>query len=103
METIITTNHQVVSSETKNFLFSEKFWETVEFNRLGISAMLLLFTVCFGGIAAGFGMDGSGTQLAMVVFPTVFSLTMVLGGAPMHIVFGVCSISVIIDFLVLLF
>lgn len=89
--------------ENKLTLFSEKFWEVAEFNRLGISAMLLLFTVCLGAIAAGFGMDGSVAQLGMVVFPTAFGLTMVLGEAPMKIVLGVCSLDIFIDLMVLIF
>lgn len=79
------------------------FWNKLEFSRYGIISMLVLITGCLGGIAAAFGAHGSSLELALIAFPTILSLALILAVAPMRAILYLCSIAVALDLIVLIF
>jgi len=105
METIIRSNTaaQAAHSSGKSKASQIAFWNKIEFSRFGIISMLVIIIGCIGGIAAAFGANGSIAQLAMVAFPTIISLALVLAVAPMRVILFVSSLAVILDPVVLIF
>jgi len=79
------------------------FWKDAEFNRFGIISMLILIIGCVGGFAASFGAKGDVLKLALVAFPTIISLALILAVAPMKAIIYLCSVAVILDIIVLIF
>ena len=96
------TKNNNYTSET-NSIANSKFWENLEFNRFGIISMLILIIGCIGGVAASFGAHDDILKLGMIVFPTIISLALILGVAPMKLIIYVCSIAVVLDIIVLMF
>jgi hypothetical protein len=92
------THNQSLKKETYSL-----FWGNVEFNRFGIISMLILFIGCIGGFAASFGANGDILKLAMIAFPTIIALALILAVAPMKLIVYVCSIAIILDIIVLIF
>jgi hypothetical protein len=76
------------------------FWEKIEFNRFGIIPMLLVVITCMGGIAVAFGAGSDTFELALVVFPTIISLALVLAVAPMRLIIWSSIIALILDLIV---
>jgi hypothetical protein len=105
METTIKSKNDTLSvhnqsSKKENYSL---FWGNVEFNRFGIISMLILFIGCIGGFAASFGAHGDVLKLAMIVFPTIIALALILAVAPMRLIIYLCSIAIILDLIVLIF
>lgn len=96
-----TTTTTTTNSSAKSEL--SDFWKQVEFNRFGIISMLILVIGCVGGFAASFGTDGNIFMLALIAFPTIISLALILAVAPMRAIVYLCSIAVILDLFVLIF
>lgn len=105
METVIrsTAATQATTASRQPNTSLNAFWSKIEFSRFGIISMLVIIIGCIGGIAAAFGADGSIAQLAMVAFPTIISLALVLAVAPMRVILFVSSLAVILDLIVLVF
>ncbi|MCE3280715.1 MAG: hypothetical protein K0S44_2906 [Bacteroidetes bacterium] len=76
------------------------FWEKIEFNRFGIIPMLLVVITCMGGIAVAFGAGSDTFELALVVFPTIISLALVLAVAPMRLIIWSSIMALILDLIV---
>lgn len=74
-----------------------------EFNRFGIIAMVILVIGCLGGIAVGVGAIEYVTTLALVIIPTMTTLSLLLAVAPMKWIFISGLVSVIIDILMIIF
>jgi hypothetical protein len=77
------------------------FWESMEFNRFGIIAILLLIIGCTGGIAVAFGAGADILQISMVAFPTIIALALILAVSPMKTIAWVSFVAIVIDLLVL--
>jgi len=105
METIVRSNTaaRAAHSSDKPKTSRTAFWSRIEFSRFGIISMLVIIIGCIGGIAAAFGADGSVVQLAMVAFPTIISLALVLAVAPMRIILFMSALAIVLDLLVLIF
>ncbi len=100
METTSITSKKAIAQTEK---VKTEFWDKLEFSRYGIISMLVLITGCLGGIAAAFGTHGSALELALIAFPTIISLALILAVAPMRAIVYLCSIAVILDLIVLIF
>ncbi|GAB5539697.1 MAG: hypothetical protein Salg2KO_18000 [Salibacteraceae bacterium] len=102
MEATLSTNmnHTVDTSVSeKNWL--QKFDEAAEFNRYAIMSIGFLIVGCLGGITAGFfGFDAI-WKLAVVVAFSMFSVTMMLGLAPMKLVTRSILLAVVVDLLII--
>lgn len=68
-----------------------------EFNRFGLITIVLLIVGCLGGIAVGMGAINNTFTLAMVVFPTMTTLSLVLSVSPMKWIIGATAICAVID------
>lgn len=79
------------------------FWKKAEFNRFGIIPVLLLVVGCMGGFAASYGAGESTVRLAMVAFPSIVSLALMLAVAPMRLIIWMSSVAVMLDLMVLIF
>lgn len=93
---------QAISSKKENVqtVSNNPFWEKVEFNRFGIIPMLLVVITCLGGIAVAFGAGSDTFELALVVFPTIIALALVLAVAPMRLIIWTSAIALIFDLLI---
>lgn len=79
------------------------FWEKAEFNRFGIIPILLVIVGCMGGFGASYGAGESTIKLAMVAFPSIIALALMLAVAPMRAIIWSSVIAVVLDILVLIF
>src|SRR5687768_7411626 len=80
-----------------------KFWKDVEFNRFGITPLLLVAIACIGGLAVAFGAQGNTIKLLAVSLPTMIALALILAVSPMRAIFYGCSIAIVCDLIVLVF
>jgi len=79
------------------------FWERLEFNRFGIISMLVVIIGCSGGIAASFGAGDSIVKLAMIAFPSIISLALILAVAPMRAIVYMALLAIALDLLIFTF
>lgn len=93
----VSTKQGTTTSETLS-----SFWQKAEFNRYGIIAMLLTVLGCMGGFAASFGTGADIFKIALVAFPTILSLSFILGVMPMRLIVWSSSIAILIDILLIL-
>ncbi|MBC7694519.1 MAG: hypothetical protein H7141_03640 [Burkholderiales bacterium] len=105
METLITSNHtkstiKLVKAESTT---ASAFWDTIEFNRFGIISMLVVILGCIGGIAAAYGAQDNALKIALIAFPTIISLALVLAVAPMRAIIYLSSVAIILDLIILIF
>jgi hypothetical protein len=105
MNTLAKTSNALLTAkaESKHQSATTQLWETMETNRFGLIVVILLIIGCLGGIAAAFGAGDSTLQIALTAFPTILSLALVLGVAPMKAIFSLSLVAVILDLLVLIF
>jgi hypothetical protein len=101
MKTKQTSNSVTAERSTTNGM--NAFWEMLEFNRFGIISMLVVILGCVGGMAASFGAGADALKLAMIAFPTIISLALILAVAPMKTITYLSVIAVILDLVVLVF
>lgn len=80
-----------------------EFWKMVEFNRYGITPLLLILMVCMSGIAAGFGAPGDALQIGIVAFPCCIALALILAVAPMKAIIYTSVVALVLDLFVLIF
>ncbi|MDX1650859.1 MAG: hypothetical protein R3277_00080 [Brumimicrobium sp.] len=91
------------ASERKPEFFDRFFAGGVEFNRYAIISAVLLIVGCMSGLTVGYGAIDNLFQLIMVVIPTMATLSLLLGLAPMRYIMTAGIITVIIDTIILLF
>jgi hypothetical protein len=105
METTVksTKTHTVQHVKKQEHASPGKFWDMMEFSRFGAIAMIVIIIGCLGGIAASFGAGDNIFKLAMVAFPTIIALAMVLAVAPMRLIVYVSIIALLLDLMVLVF
>ena len=74
------------------------FAKSLEHNRYGIIAMILLIVGCMGGIVMWSGGASQISQLFLTVFPTMATLTLLLADQPMRWIMTAASIAVTITY-----
>lgn len=72
-------------------------FENAEFNRFGLISMVLLIVGCLGGITVGLGAVNEVWSLAVVVIPTMITLSLLLAVAPMKYIIRSAAVACIID------
>jgi hypothetical protein len=99
METLIKSNSVTTFVSTQRTRTDSKtnFWEKLEFNRFAVIPILLVVIVCLGGLAASFGAGGNTIKLAIVAFPSSIATSLIIGLAPMKVVFYVSIIAIVVD------
>ena len=105
MEATIKSNEVSISLSAENSKTKpqSKFWKEAEANRFGISPGILTIMAIMGGIGATYGIVDSWFQLALVVIPSTFCLSLILGLASMRVLVISSSIAVLIDLLIIVF
>lgn len=89
-------------SNLKNKPYVEMtFWESMEFNRLFVSIMLVLVVVMAGAFAAGFGAWNSTIEIGLVMTPAMAVLVCNLSVLPMRYLIYASIISLAMDILVM--
>lgn len=96
----VITSTNSISTENKSLT---RFWNDCEKNRFGIVPIVLVVIACIGGITAAYAIDNNTFQLGLVVFPTIISLALILGVAPMKWILWLSTSAVIIDILLFIF
>jgi hypothetical protein len=82
---------------------SNKKFSEVEFNRFGLISVIITVVGCMGGIAVGMGAVQSTLSLAIVILPTMATLSLLLAVAPMKQILIAAAVSVLIDIMVVLY
>jgi hypothetical protein len=105
METTINSNQIRTSVVNKSAasLKTSTFWDKAEFSRFGIISILVVVLGCIGGMAASFGAGDSIIKLAMIAFPTIITLALILAVAPMKIITYMSILALVLDVLVFVF
>lgn len=98
---------QVLTPERSEEVFSGIKWldnlvGEIEFNRYGIYAIALLLIGILGGIPVGLGAMTSSLSIAILIIPTMASLTMILAVAPMRLLLWTVLVTCIIDFIMII-
>ena len=78
-----------------------KMFGNIEFNRVGLSAISLLFVGIMGGTAVGIGGMDSVLEIAVLIFPTMAVLTTIIAVQPMKLILGLSALAVVLDIIVI--
>ncbi len=84
MATTTFTQHSVSIESAQNTATS--VWDKAEPNRYGLNMLILALTLIPGGMATPYAVAMGDVQFALVLFPSVFSLILVMGLAPMKMI-----------------
>ncbi|MCD6019209.1 MAG: hypothetical protein K0S53_2330 [Bacteroidetes bacterium] len=105
METTIRSNQTRSTNRTSQATSTTTtaFWDKMEFNRFGIISILVVFIGCIGGIAAAYGAQDNALKIALIAFPTIISLALVLAVAPMRAIIYLSGVAVLLDLIILIF
>lgn len=105
METTIKSSQtgSISRTEKVNSTAVNAFWDKMEFSRFGIISLLVVFLGCVGGMAAAYGAQDDSLKLALIVFPTIISLALVLAVAPMRAILYLSGVAVVLDLIILIF
>jgi hypothetical protein len=101
METTTTFKHQSVSASTVHN-DSTSIWTKAEENRYGINMLILGLVIIPGSIAAPYAVNLGDWQFAMVLFPTVFTLILVMGLAPLRMIVYVAAFALVMNLAIFL-
>jgi hypothetical protein len=93
---LATSAKTLVSTRTKSSVSTSDFWKEAEYNRYGITPMILLVVVCIGGIAAAAAGD-SIPQLIIVSLATTLTLTTIIAVSPMKTIVAFSCVVLLID------
>lgn len=74
-----------------------------EFNRFGLITVVILLIGCLGGISIGMGAINNTFALALVVFPTMATLSLLLSVSPMKWILGSALLCVVINAILITF
>ena len=85
METTI-THASLSASHTRTESKASTFWETMEFNRFGITMMLLMATLIPSGFAGAFTLNMGTIPFAIILGFAMFNLILTIGLAPMKVI-----------------
>ncbi len=97
------TSNIITASATRDKQTYALFWNKIEFSRFGIISILVVVLGCVGGLAASFGAGDSIAKLAMIAFPTIITLALILAVAPMKLITYMSILAIVLDALVFLF
>lgn len=84
-------------------MYAENLIEKSEFNRFGIISFVILIVGCMGGLAVGLGAVEHVFTLALVVIPTMLTLSLLLAVAPMKFILTAGVVSTVIDTILILY
>jgi hypothetical protein len=91
---------KISSSKTASGLWAKLFGD-IEFNRVGLCAIVLLVVGILGGGAIGLGGMDSAFEIALLIFPTMAVLTTIIAVQPMKYVLGLAVVAILVDVVVI--
>ncbi len=74
-----------------------------EFNRFGLISVVLLVVGCMGGLTVGLGAVNEIWSLAVVVIPTMITLSLLLAVAPMRYILNSAAVACAIDMIFIIY
>jgi hypothetical protein len=98
METTTSANQHSITLEKRE----ADIWSLAESSRYGINMLVLALVVIPGSMAAPFAVNLGDWQFALVLFPTVFSLILVLGLAPLRLIVYTAAFALVANLVVFL-
>lgn len=101
MQHTTTLNTHVFETSTTKTNTQNTFIQTIEEQRLVLFPAILLFLLCFNGVVASFGTQGSFSEIVMVLLPNVLTISFVIGVAPTRWVLSAFAFNIIMNIIVL--
>jgi hypothetical protein len=92
--------------ETNNLTLGTRMGKLIknaEFNRFGLTFVILTVVGCLGGIAIGFGAINYTLSLIAVVLPSMLTLSLLIAVAPMRVILITTILAVTIDLLLIIY
>ncbi|MCE2710934.1 MAG: hypothetical protein LW688_00140 [Cryomorphaceae bacterium] len=80
-----------------------KLLQQTEFNRFGIISVIITIVGCLGGVAIGLGAVQNTFTLTLIIVPTMATLSLLLGVAPMKYILISATVSVLIDLILIVY
>jgi len=81
----------------------EAMFKVSEFNRFGLISMIILIVGCLGGVAVGMGAITHVATLALVIIPTMTTLSLLLSVSPMKWILPAALFCVVTDIVLITF
>lgn len=78
-------------------------WETAEKNRYGLNMVVLALTLLPGSIAVPYAVNMGDLALALVVFPSIFTLVLAISLAPMRWIVGAGAAALVLSMALFIF
>lgn len=94
---VVLHNAETISSPLTSIKWLDSLLENYEFNRYGISAIVLLIMGTLAAVAVGVGAMSNPIEIAILVVPTMATLVMVLAVQPMRPLLYIFFITCLID------
>lgn len=84
----------------------QDFWNRIskgalEENRFGIAIMVMLTVACLGGITQIYNVSDSVFELAIIVFPMMLLLSLIIAVQPIKLILNTAVVAIIIDLIVI--
>jgi hypothetical protein len=92
METTASINHPTLTAAAATGI-----WQNAETNRCGINMPVLSLAIIPGGMAVQYAVNLGGGQFARVLFPTVFTLILVVGLAPLWMIIYTAAFALVMN------
>lgn len=97
METTTSISHQTSTTTT-----ATDIWKNAEANRYGINMLVLALALIPGSMAAPYAVNLGDWQFALVLFPSVFTLILVMGLAPIRMIVYTAGFALIMNLVMFL-
>jgi hypothetical protein len=97
------TLHAGSKSVAKTQAKTSAFWQSMEYNRYGLTPIIIIAVICLGSVAAGVAnttMDAA--KIVTVSMAAVLTLTSILAVLPMKVIAYLSALSILIDLAVIL-
>jgi uncharacterized protein (DUF983 family) len=98
METTISVNQQREATATK----TSDMWTLAEASRYGINMLVIALVIVPGSMAAPIAVNLGDWQFALVLFPSVFTLLLVLGLAPIRMIVYTAAFALVMNLVMFL-
>ena len=101
METTITFSPEAIA-ESNFQTTSATIWDKAETSRYGINMLVLGLVVIPGSIATPYAVNLGDWPFALVLFPTVFTLILVMGLAPIRMIVYTAAFALVMNLAIFL-
>lgn len=99
----ISKSNKVAKANSKTSVWDRLFNNELEHYRFGIISAVLVIVGCMGGLTVGMGAISSAFQLALIVFPTMLTLSLLLAVAPVKYILNAATLSTVINIALMIY